>query len=348
MPVTPGNARAFGRRPAGNASRDPSSAGEFRGNNEEPEATGGRSLIADRATVGGEHGRGCCVSTVWVGWPATREADALTRPRMLLGTRLRQLRERCGLTLGAAAAAIGSPARLEAMERGVTRSEPRVVIALAETYGVTDHATRVALLELARLSHRDGWWTSYRRVIRSWFLPYLGAEQAAQVIRCSAREFVPDLLQHTDYARSMIRQRHPGAGAEEIDLRLRLRLRRQQIIHAEDPAHLWVILDEAAICRHVAGPSTMFRQLSHLLDLCDLPNVTIQVARSADVSLSSPLTLVQLPERDIRHVVFLQQLDSALYPEQPDFHRHAMNALAVRARPPADTPDILCEMITSL
>ncbi|WP_243725492.1 helix-turn-helix domain-containing protein [Actinomadura rubrisoli] len=284
----------------------------------------------------------------WVAWPAASETDALTRPRMVLGARLRRMRERSGLALAEAAAAIGSPARLEAMERGVTASDPRALIALAETYGITDHGTRMVLLELAQLSRQEGWWAPYRQLIRSWFLPYLGVEQAAKLIRCYARETIPDLLQHADYARALIRLKHPHADEHELGQRLRLRLRRQQIILGDRPARLWAIVDQAVFHRPVADTGSMFRQLAHLQDLCELPNVTIQLTPAGDAGFGAPLTLVQLPEHDIDEVVFLERLGAAVYPEEPDFHRHEMNALAVLSLPPDQTPARLQEMISRL
>ncbi|TDD36817.1 transcriptional regulator [Actinomadura sp. KC06] len=286
--------------------------------------------------------------TGWAGWLTTQETDALTRPRMVLGVRLRRMREQSGLGSADAAAAVGSPARLEAMERGLVGSDPRAVITLAEMYGVTDHGTRMILLELAQLSQQEGWWAPYRQLIRSWFLPYLGVEQSAKLIRCYAREAVPDLLQHPDYARALIRLRHPGADEHELGQRLRLRLRRQQIIHGARPAHLWVILDEAVFHRPLADASSMFRQLTHLLDLCELPNVTIQLAPTGDAGFEKPVTLVRLPEHDLDDVVFLERLGAAFYPEESEFHRHEMNALAVQSPPPDQTPARLKEMISRL
>ncbi|QXJ23378.1 helix-turn-helix domain-containing protein [Actinomadura graeca] len=286
--------------------------------------------------------------TGWSGWSSARDTDALTRPRMVLGARLRALREGSGLRLAEAALAVGSPARLQAMERGITPSDPREVIALAEMYGISDHGTRMALLELSQLSRQEGWWAPYRQLIRSWFLPYLGAEQSARVIRCYAREIVPDLLQHPDYARAVIRARNPRADEREIDQRLRLRLRRQRILHGERPVHLWAILDEAVFRRPVVNAGSLYRQLEHLQELCELPHVTIQLHRGDVAGLGAPLTLVQLPERNLGQVVFLERFDAALYPEESDFHRHEMNALAVHAPPPDQTPARLRELISKL
>lgn len=284
-------------------------------------------------------------------WVPQCDPDALTQPRLLLAARLRELRERCQVPLEAAAAAIGSPALLQAMERGVTASSPHHVMTLATLFGVTDHEARSVLLQLALHSRKEGWWEPYRSLIRPGFLPYLGAEQAAQRIRSYAVEAVPDLLQHPDYARALIARRHPRASATELQRRLELQMRRQRILRAADPPHLWIVIDEAALLRRVAPTKAMYRQLDHLLDLCELPNVSIQIMPLATgtAMLPGPLTLVRvLEERNITRVAYLQELDTAMYPQDADRARHWLNKLAVQAARPDQTPDLLRQAIRYL
>ncbi|GAA1783965.1 DUF5753 domain-containing protein [Actinomadura chokoriensis] len=286
--------------------------------------------------------------------PAADAAAGLTLPRLVLGARLRRLRGGRGMSRGAAASAVGSEDRLAALEAGTTRCRLDDAMALCDLYGVDEHATRVALLELARQSHRPGWWQSYREVIPAWFLRYVGAEQVAAVIRCYAVQYVPDLLQTPDYARAQITLVHRTEPEAEIASRVGLRMRRQDILHRSRPALLWTILDEAALRRPVGGHATMFRQLEHLLDMCDAPNVTIQIlpfAAGGHAALTGAMTLLRMPEEDLADVVFLEQLDNALYPDRPgdqDYYRHAMNALGVQALPPARTAAILSDVISSL
>lgn len=287
------------------------------------------------------------------------EADAdgsagPTLPRLVLAAHLRRLRGERGVSRAAAARTVGSEDRLAALESGMTRCGLDDVMALCDLYEVDEHATRVTLLELARQSHRPGWWHSHRKIIPTWFLPYLGAEQAAVVIRCYAVQLVPDLLQTPEYARAHITSAwHVGPKAE-IDAMVGLRMRRQTILHRSKPAFLWTILDEAALRRPVGGRATMFRQIEHLLEMCEKPNIAIQILplESADhVALGGPMTLLRLPSEDLADVVFTEQLGNATYPDRPgdrDFHRHAMNVLATQALTPARTKPILREMISSL
>ncbi|CNG82441.1 Uncharacterised protein [Mycobacterium tuberculosis] len=282
------------------------------------------------------------------------DSAGLTLPRLVLAARLRRLRGRRGMSRRAAAPAVGSEHRLAALESGMTRCGLCDVMALCDLYGIDEHATRVALLELARQSHRPGWWQSYRTLIPAWFLPYVGAEQIAAVIRCYAAQYVPDLLQTPDYARAQLRLLHPAEPESRTDSRVGLRMRRQHVLHRARPAVLWAVLDEAALRRPVGGRAAMFRQLEHLLDLCDAPNVTLQVlpfAFGGHAALSGPMALLRLPHDDLADMVFLEQFGAALYPDRPgdqDYYRHAMNALGLQAPPPARTPRILREVISSL
>ncbi|SPT60224.1 Uncharacterised protein [Actinomadura madurae] len=294
--------------------------------------------------TGGPSGDAGCRCTVGEVWVPQCEPDALTQPRLLLAARLRELRERRQVPMRTAAAAIGSPALLQAMERGVTASSPHHVMTLATLFGVTDHDTRSVLLQLALHSRQEGWWEPYRSLIRPGFLPYLGAEQAAQLIRSYAVEAIPELLQHPDYARALIARRHPAADDDELDRRLELQMHRQRILRADDPPQLWMIIDEAALLRWAAPTTVMYRQLDHLLDLCELPHVSIQIMPldTGAALLPRPLTLVRvLEDRDISRVAYLQELDTSMYPHDAGRARHWLNKLAIQAARPDETPDLL-------
>lgn len=294
--------------------------------------------------AGGPDGGAGCQCTVGEVWVPQCDPDALTQPRLLLAARLRELRERRQVPMRDAAAAIGSPALLQAMERGVTASSPHHVMALATLFGVNDHETRSVLLQLALHSRQEGWWEPYRSLLRPGFLPYLGAEQAARMIRCYAVEAVPDLLQHPDYARAVLARRHPAAGDAELRRRLELLTRRQRILRAAAPPQLWMIIDEAALLRRAAPAAVMYRQLDHLLDLCELPHVSVQIMPLATgtAMLPGPLTLVRvLEDRNITRVAYLQELDTAMYPHDADLARHWLNKMAIQAARPDQTPELL-------
>lgn len=281
------------------------------------------------------------------GRPVAPDHAGPTLPRMILGMRLRGHREATGITREQAGRAIRVPdSAIGRLELGRAGLRLRDVIDLCDLYEVTDHIERAELLGLARQANTPTWWSSYRQVIPHWFEPYLGLEQAATVIRGYEVQFVPGLLQTREYATGIIGLGHGDADGG-VDLRLEMRMRRQRILSRTRPPHMWAVIDEAALRRPIGGRATMFRQLQYLIDVCDLPHVTVQVLpflSGGHAAAGGPISMLCLPEPGLPDVIYLEQLTSASYLDRPDeilYYRHVMNLLATKAAPPAQTPSIL-------
>ncbi len=270
-----------------------------------------------------------------------------TVPRMVLGARLRQLREARGITGADAGTRIrASHSKISRLEMGRTGFKARDVADLLALYGVTDEAETDTLLALARQSNTPGWWHIYYDVVPSWLNVYLGLEQTAVVIRAYELQFVPGLLQTEEYARAVVRL-GPDDTEERIGRRVELRMARQQILHRARPPHLWVVIDEAALRRSMGDSALMRRQLDHLLEISALPHVTIQVvpfAAGGHAAIAGPVTVLRPPGGELPDVVYLEQLTGGVYPDKPceiEQYRHMMNRLVVEAHPPAETRDFL-------
>ncbi|CAM5524235.1 Transcriptional regulator with XRE-family HTH domain OS=Streptomyces violarus OX=67380 GN=FHS41_003233 PE=4 SV=1 [Streptomyces violarus] len=218
---------------------------------------------------------------------------------------------------------------------------------LLTLYGVTDEAERATLLALAEQANTPAWWQYYSDVVPTWMQTYLGAEQAASVIRCFQVQRVPGLLQTPDYARAAIRLAHPDAGAGELDRRVALRMTRQRILHRRPATRLWAVIDEAALRRPVGGPDVQRAQLRHLIEICGLPQVTVQIltfSSGGHAAEGGPVTILRLPGGELPDVVYLEQLTTGLYPDRPaeiECYWDAMNRLVVEAESPDETPTIL-------
>lgn len=269
-------------------------------------------------------------------------------PRLALGARLRRLREERGIGRADAGHVIrSSSSKISRMEGGRHGFKLRDVADLLTLYGVTDEAERATLMALAEQANTYAWWQYYSDVVPSWMQTYLGAEQAASVIRCFQVQRVPGLLQTAGYARAAVRLAHPDAGAEEIDRRVALRMTRQRILHRRPATRLWAVIDEAALRRPVGGPEVMRAQLRHLIDVCRLPQVTVQILpfhSGGHAAEGGPVTILRLPGGELPDVVYLEQLTTALYPDRPaDIERYwdAMNRLVVEAESPDETPTFL-------
>ncbi|RAY13851.1 transcriptional regulator [Actinomadura craniellae] len=270
-------------------------------------------------------------------------------PRMVLGQRLRRLREAAGISLDDAGETIrASGSKICRMELGRTGFKQRDVADLLTRYGVDDEGERAIALALAEQSNAAPWWYGYRSLVPDWLRAYLNAEQAASVIRCFETRFIPPLLQTEDYARQAIRHYYRDASEGELARRLQLRMGRRRILYRKpDPTQLWVVLDESVLHRRLGDTGTMRAQLEHLIEMCELPNVTVQVVPfsvGGHSGTGGSATLVRFPQQGLPDMVYVRHLAGASYPDKPadvDRYWHSFNILVTEAATPDDTLEII-------
>ena len=266
--------------------------------------------------------------------------------RILLGSRLRELRE--GRRIGrrqAADAIRGSESKISRLELGRIGYKVRDVEDLLTLYGITAEPERETLLALARQASRPPWWQPFRDVVPGWLEPYLSLEQDASVIRAYESCHVPGLLQTADYARAVIRHGHPGAPEAEIEQRVSLRMLRQHLLASRQPAppQLWAVLDEAVLRRPAGSPAIMRAQLRHLISIATQPHVRIFLvpfSAGQPGAAGVPFTILRFPGQLIPDFVYVEYLTGAAYPDAPGevgYYWHLMNALATEALSPGDT-----------
>jgi hypothetical protein len=277
-----------------------------------------------------------------------------TALRIVLGNQLRQLREASGITAGAAGHAIrASHAKISRMELGRVGFKERDVADLLTLYGITDEQERSSFLALARQANVPGWWHHFSDILPSWFEMYLGLEQASSVIRTYQPQLVPGLLQTQESARAVIRLGHQSAAATEIDRRVALRMARKEILTQPGAPNLWAIIEEGALWR-LDGRSAMRDQIQHLIEMTELPNVTLQaipIYSGAHVAVGGPFTILRFSEPDLPDIVYLEQLTSALYLDKSQDVQHylmVMDRLCVQAKSPAETINFLSGILKEI
>ena len=277
-----------------------------------------------------------------------------TVQRLVLGGHLRRLREQAGMTTERAAASIrGSHSKISRMEHGRVGFKERDIVDLLALYGVGDGAEREALLGLAREANTPGWWQVYADILPNWVEPYFGLEAAASFIREYELQFVPGLLQVEEYARAVIRLGNLPS-EDEVIRRAQARVSRQQILRREDPPKLWAVLDEGALRRIIGGREVMRAQLLHLIEMCDHPNVTLQIlpfSAGAHRAMGGPFTILRYNEPDLRDVVYIEQLTSALYLDKPtevDAYLGVIEEVCLQADPSVKTPGTLKSVLDNL
>jgi hypothetical protein len=275
--------------------------------------------------------------------------------RMLLGIQLRRLREGKSITPEEAGYEIrASRSKISRVEHGRVGFKVRDIEDLLTLYGVTDADERRRMLMLAQQANNQGWWAKYDDIMPDWFESYVGLEQATSLIRTYELQFVPGLFQSEDYARAVTVLGHRSAPASEIDRRVLLRLQRQELLAAQDPPRIWAVIDESALRRPVGGRDVMRAQLRHLVEVADLPRVTLQVmpfSQGGHPAAGGSFTILRFAEPDLPDIVYIEQLTGALYldrRDEADNYMEVMNRLSAEAETPADSVDLLREIIKDI
>ncbi|MEU8269974.1 helix-turn-helix transcriptional regulator [Sphaerisporangium sp. NPDC049002] len=284
-----------------------------------------------------------------------RERGSSTVLRILLGSQLRRLREKRGITLEAAGHSIrASHSKISRMELGRVSFRARDVADLLSLYGVTEESDREGLLSLVAQANRPGWWHNYDDVLPNWFEAYVGLEEAATRIRSYEVQFIPGLLQTEEYARAVVLLGHPDGPEEEIQRRVDLRMARQKLLGRPNAPHLWAVIDEAVLRRPLGGAEVMRGQIRHLIDVVASPNVTVQVmpfSAGGHAAAGGPFSILRFSERDLPDVVYLEQLTSAIYLDKRDDldrYQAVMERLCIDAVPVSDTKQALTKILDEI
>lgn len=273
-------------------------------------------------------------------------------PRMMLGARLRRLRESRGITLEEAGRTIrASHSKISRLELGRTGIKQRDVADLLALYGVDDPAELSSLLDLAKRANTPLWWQSYSDVVPPWFETYLGMEQAAVEIRSYEVQFVPGLLQTAGYARAVASLDVGDTPDAVIERRVELRMKRQRLLHRPTAPRFRAVIDEAVLRRPIGGHETMREQLRHLLELTEAPHITIQIlpfSAGGHAAGGGPIAILRFPHDELPDLVYLEQLISAHYPDRSaeiTYYQEVMDRLAAEAQPATATPRMLRELL---
>jgi hypothetical protein len=106
----------------------------------------------------------------------------------------------------------------------------------------------------------------------AWFVPYLGPEAQAIILRCWSPILVPGLLQTENYARAVLAV-NPHS-AEKLAELIKTRMDRKQAIGR---AYLIAVIDHLVLQRCLGSPAVMTEQCGYLADLTQNPQVALHV-----------------------------------------------------------------------
>lgn len=244
------------------------------------------------------------------------QAATPTLCRLQLGSELRQIRIRLGLTsTQVVRKLLWSPSKLTRLETGDNATvEPSDIMALCQVYDV-DKPTAEQLKEYAAVTKtKREWWqsTEYRPIVGPGTKAALGLESSAAALHAYNSEYVPGLFQTAEYVRVLHRHAHRASTDEDIDRMVELRLRRQKIFRRDPPLKFAVVINEAVLLRQVGGPAVMKAQLARIAEVASEPNVRVQVVpfkAGVHRSMNGAFTTFRFPDDlALKPIVHLEHL----------------------------------------
>jgi transcriptional regulator with XRE-family HTH domain len=277
-----------------------------------------------------------------------------TARRMILGSQLRRLRERAGITRGEAGYNIrGSESKISRLELGRVGFKERDVADLLTMYGITEGVERNSFLEMVKESNQPGWWRRYNDLMPGWFNDFVGLEEAASRIQTWEPMFVPGLLQTEEYARAIASYGRPEAVDDETERRVALRMRRQKVLARPDAPRLWAVIDESVLHRPIGSRRGLRAQLEYLLEVTELPNVSVQVLpwHLSGYAAQGAFSLLRFAEPELPNIAYVEHLTGALYLEKLDEieeYSRSLDRLAVDAETPDRSRQLLSKRLAEI
>ncbi|WP_299537856.1 helix-turn-helix transcriptional regulator [uncultured Streptomyces sp.] len=203
--------------------------------------------------------------------------------RAALGRTLRWLRERAGKSLSQVAEETRyDKSYLSRMETGKRLSKLAVMEDLDRYYDCGK-----LLCGLWRVARKEVFKDRYKEFMR--------LEQTARIMHVFTLG-IPGLLQTEEVARALLSgDQETEAEADQVEEQVIARSGRQQLLHRTPAPSARFIIDEYALCRPVRDGTSWQEQLGHLLDVAELPMVTLQIlpfAAGAHHLMDGSLTLL--------------------------------------------------------
>lgn len=195
------------------------------------------------------------------------------------------------------------------------------------------------------------WWASYADIVPPWFGWYLNLEPLATEVRCYEELYIPGLLQTEEYAEAVVRLQHGRAPGAQLKQRVELRMLRQRLM-PHGGRRIWALINEKALQNPQIGQTAMKRQLQHLLQTSDhMPVQIVPATVSARQSVTGPITVLRFGHADLPDTVYLEQDDSALYPDAPEIralYLQQFNSLVIAAHRPKESQAIIEQLINNM
>jgi hypothetical protein len=208
-------------------------------------------------------------------------------------------------------------------------------------YGVTG-VDKERVLTLARSANPAGWWEIGYNALPKQLPTLITFESQANRITHFQPLLVPGLLQTHAYIRAVMLA--CGIPYDDAEARVAARAGRQTVLTRKNPPRYTAIMDEAALRRPFGGRAMMAQQVRRIIELAELPNVTVQVIpfERGGYPQYGPFLLLQFAKAlDIVHLEHKQASGFLDDPDDTGPFQPLADTLKAAALGPAETSEFL-------
>ncbi|MFC4854682.1 helix-turn-helix domain-containing protein [Actinophytocola glycyrrhizae] len=276
----------------------------------------------------------------------TENPNPSVRSRQV-STLLRTLREDLGLSGAEVAKALGmSPSKISRIETGSRGLRVDDVAALLGHYQVPEQK-RAQILDQVRKAEERGWWESQGLGLPQLWQALINFESRATRIQNFEALFIPGLLQTDEYTEAIISSINKTLSKTELTNLVASRRARQAVLNRRDLQFLAVI-DEGALRRPITVSGVMRRQLRHLVDSSERPNITVRVVplqAGQYAGLQGPFAILEF--EDEPSLVYTEnQVTSMFLDEKEDVaaYRVALGNILNEALEPAESAQLIASL----
>lgn len=194
-------------------------------------------------------------------------------------------------------------------ETGKTVPDEMQLVAFMAALGVVD-GERDQLLTLAKNATDPNWLAPGINEHLSSVMEY---ERTASDLTSWEPLQVPGLLQTSEYARAVLSSSRKTAA--ELETAVIMRVGRGEILTRRNPLRGTFVIGEAALHQPLGGAEVMAHQLRRLVDLGDLPNITVRLLPFGEhwhPGLNGAFVLYRFADQS--PIVYLENFRSAGFP----------------------------------
>lgn len=233
--------------------------------------------------------------------------------RRIIASELRRLRAESNLKQHEVAKATGiEPTTLSRYEGCVASMPNPVAEKLFTHYGVEGERLE-ELLGLVKASRKRGWLMDVKGRVWQPLEDLVALERDATSIQTMAIQVIPGVLQTEDYARAVLQR---GMLGKDVEQHVESRMARAAILHHNEPVKYWAVIHEAALRCAVGGKKVMRNQVTHLAELAQNPNITIQIlpdSAGEHAAMAGPFYILRFNIAPHYGVVYLDYFLGSLY-----------------------------------